>query len=97
MDIQVFSVGTGNTEVYVHTVRVFFCITTAARVEPGHGGGGGRRQGTREVVRIKKKKPVRKEIVGREASKEASQSVRGGVGDAEVGSGDYRLSGVFYL
>lgn len=28
---------------------------------------------------------------------EASQSVRGGVRDAEVGSGDYRLSGVFHL
>lgn len=32
----------------------------------------------------------------RVGGKKASQSVRGG-GDAEVGSGDYRLSGVFYL
>lgn len=30
-------------------------------------------------------------------SREESQSVRGGVGDVEVGSGDYRLSGVFHL
>lgn len=56
-----------------------------------------RTQTGNERSRENEKKTVRKEIVGREESKEASQSVRGGVGDAEVGSGDYRLSGVFYL
>lgn len=42
------------------------------------------------------RKRLERERDRREESKKASQSVRGG-GDAEVGSGDYRLSGVFYL